>query len=320
MNEPEEAHIVSANQARTGVRSMRKPMKNPDVKHYWVMLIPALVWLLLFQVAPMFGIVMAFQDFNPGEGFLHSTFVGLDHFRYMLEMSDVRTVLWNTLAIAFGKILGNLFVPLVFALMLNELKQKTIVKVIQTSVYLPHFLSWVILSGIMLQIFGANGPANGALAFFGMEPVMLFQRADLFQGFIVWSDVWKSFGYNSIIYLAALAGIDLSLYEAADMDGAGRWRRMWHITLPGIRTTIALLAILSLGRILDAGFDQVFNMYNPLVYSTGDVLDTFVYRAGLQELNYSFGTAVGLLKSGVSFFLIVTGYWMAKKLLGYKIF
>ncbi|MBW5447592.1 ABC transporter permease subunit [Cohnella sp. CFH 77786] len=288
--------------------------------HYWIMLIPALIWLVMFQIAPMFGIVMAFQDFNPGAGFLHSEFVGLENFRYMLELSDVRSVLWNTLVIAFGKIVGNLFVPLVFALLLNELRKKYLVKFIQTSVYLPHFLSWVILSGIMLQIFGINGPVNHVLAFLGLEPVQLFQRADLFRGFIIGSDVWKNFGFNSIIYLAALTGIDHTLYEAAEMDGAGRWRKMWHVTLPGIRTTIALLAILSLGGILDAGFDQVYNMYNPLVYSTGDIIDTYVYRSGLQELDFSMGTAVGLLKSVVSFILITTGYWLAKKLVGYRIF
>ena len=294
--------------------------KNPDVKHYWIMLVPAFIWLVLFQIVPMFGIVMAFQDYNPGAGFLHSEFVGLDNFRYMLELNDVRVALLNTLVIAFGKIIGNLFVPLVFALLLNELRQKYLVKPIQTIVYLPHFLSWVILSGIMLQIFSFIGPVNNLLVFMGFEPVPFFQKADLFRGFIIGSDVWKNFGFNSIIYLAALTGIDHTLYEAAGMDGAGLWRKMWHVTLPGIRSTIALLAILSLGGILDAGFDQVYNLYNPLVYSTGDIIDTYVYRAGLQGLDFSFGTAVGLLKSVVSFILITTGYWLAKKFMGYRIF
>ncbi|WP_424767472.1 ABC transporter permease [Paenibacillus sp. sgz302251] len=284
------------------------------------MLIPALIWLIMFQIVPMFGIVIAFQDFNPGQGFLKSEFIGLENFQYMLQLSDVRTVLWNTIVIAFGKIIGNLFVPLVFALLLNELRQKYFVKTIQTSVYLPHFLSWVIISGIVLQIFGLNGPVNHLLEFLGFKSILFFQQADLFRGFLIGSDVWKNFGFNSIIYLAALTGIDQTLYEAADIDGAGRWKKLWHVTLPGIRTTIALLAILSLGGILDAGFDQVFNLYNPLVYSTGDIIDTYVYRAGLQELDFSFGTAVGLLKSVVSFILITIGYWLAKKLVGYRIF
>ncbi|MGM0883625.1 MAG: ABC transporter permease [Bacillota bacterium] len=284
------------------------------------MLVPAFIWLILFQIVPMFGIVIAFQDFNPGAGFLRSEFVGLEHFQYMFELSDSRVALKNTVIIAIGKITGNLLVPLVFALLLNELRQKYLVKMIQTSVYLPYFLSWVILSGIMLQIFSFNGPINKLLEFMGLEPLLFFQNADLFRGFIIGSDVWKGFGFNAIIYLAALAGIDNTLYEAAVMDGAGRWRKLWHVTLPSIRSTIALLAILSLGGILDAGFDQVYNLYNPLVYSTGDIIDTFVYRAGLQGLDFSFGTAVGLLKSVVSFILITSGYWLAKKLLGYRIF
>lgn len=197
----------------------------------------------------------------------------------MLELDDVRQALINTLIIALGKISGNLLIPLIFALMLNELRQKYMVKFVQTSVYLPHFLSWVILSGIMIQIFGFNGPFNRVLEMFGFEPAQFFQQAGLFRGFIIGSDVWKNFGYNSIIYLAALAGIDGTLYEAAGIDGASRWRKLWHITLPGIRTTVVLLAILSLGSVLDAGFDQVFNLYNPLVYSTGDIIDTYVYRA-----------------------------------------
>ncbi len=291
-----------------------------DIKHYWIMLIPALVWLILFQIVPMFGVVMAFQDFNPGLGFLKSDFIGLENFEYMLDLSDVRNVLLNTLVIAFGKIIGNLFVPLVFALLLNELKNIFLVKTIQTSVYLPHFLSWVILSGIMLQLFGINGPINNLIASGGSDKIMFFQDADIFRTFVVSSDVWKNFGFNSIIYLAALTGIDATQYEAAEIDGATRWGKLWHVTLPGIRTTIALLAILSLGGILDAGFDQVYNLYNPLVYSTGDIIDTYVYRAGLQQLDFSFGTAVGLLKSVVSFIFLTTGYWLAKKFVGYRIF
>lgn len=312
--------LVSTNLKNENVGLKRRGFKNPDVKHYLIMLVPAFIWLILFQIVPMFGIVIAFQDFNPGAGFLRSEFVGLEHFQYMFELSDSRVALKNTVIIAIGKITGNLLVPLVFALLLNELRQKYLIKMIQTSVYLPYFLSWVILSGIMLQIFSFDGPINKLLEFMGLEPLLFFQNADLFRGFIIGSDVWKGFGFNAIIYLAALAGIDNTLYEAAVMDGAGRWRKLWHVTLPSIRSTIALLAILSLGGILDAGFDQVYNLYNPLVYSTGDIIDTFVYRAGLQGLDFSFGTAVGLLKSVVSFILITSGYWLAKKLLGYRIF
>lgn len=311
---------MSTNLKNENVGLKRRRIKNPDVKHYLIMLVPALIWLILFQIVPMFGIVIAFQDFNPGAGFLRSEFVGLEHFQYMFELSDSRVALKNTVIIAIGKITGNLLVPLIFALLLNELRQKYLVKTIQTSVYLPYFLSWVILSGIMLQIFAFNGPINKMLEYIGLEPLLFFQNAELFRGFIIGSDVWKGFGFNAIIYLAALAGIDNTLYEAAVMDGAGRWRKLWHVTLPGIRTTVALIAILALGGILDAGFDQVYNLYNPLVYSTGDIIDTLVYRAGLQGLDFSFGTAVGLLKSVVSFILITSGYWLARKLVGYRVF
>lgn len=293
---------------------------NRDVKHYWFMLIPALLWLGLFQLVPMAGIVMAFEDYSPADGWFGSAWVGFDNFVQMFVVGDVRQVLFNTLIIAFGKIVLNILVPLVFALMLNELRVRFLVKTIQTSVYLPHFLSWVILSGIMLQMFAFTGPVNKVIAALGGQPVFFFQQADMFRNFLIWSDVWKNFGFNSIVFLAALTGIDQSQYEAASVDGAGRIRQLWHVTLPGIRTTIMLLTILSLGGILDAGFDQVYNLYNPLVYSTGDIIDTYVYRAGLQELNFSFATAVGLLKSVVSAVLVVGGYWAARKFLGYRIF
>lgn len=303
-----------------------KREKNKELKHYWFMMTPGIAWLVLFQLVPMVGIAMAFQSYSPtfGKSFIysimHSEWVGLENFRYMYEVDDVRQVLTNTLIMAFGKIVLNILIPLFFALMLNELRYKKWTKAIQTSVYLPHFLSWVILSTIMLQIFSLTGPINAIISAFGNEKVLFFSDENMFRDFIIWSDVWKNFGFNSIIYLAALTGIDPSLYEAADMDGAGRMKKLWHVTLPGIRTTIVLLAILSLGGILDAGFDQVFNLYNPLVYATGDIIDTYVYRAGLQNLDFSFGTAVGLLKSVVSFILITVGYWVAKKLVGYKIF
>lgn len=289
-------------------------------KHYYLMLLPGLVWLALFNLAPMFGIVMAFQDFNPGAGILGSEWIGWENFEYMFLLSDSRTVLFNTVFIAVLKIIGNLVVPLVFALMLNELRLQIVKRWVQTIVYLPHFLSWVILSGILLDVFALKGPVNALLGLFGIEPVLFFARADLFPYLIVGSDVWKEFGFNTIIYLAALTAINPALYEAAAMDGATRLKRLRHVTLPGIATTIVLLAVLSLGNVLNAGFDQVFNLYNPLVYSTGDIIDTWVYRAGLVNLQFSLATAMGLLKSVVSFVLIVLSYVLASKFANYRIF
>lgn len=290
------------------------------LKHYYIMLIPAAVWLVLFNIVPMFGIVMAFEDFNPSLGMWKSPFIGLDNFKYMFEMSDTKQVLINTVVIAVGKIIANLLVPLVFAILLNELFIQKLYRPIQTIVYLPYFLSWVILAKIVLNIFGFVGPINSVIQFFGGESVNFFGNAGMFRPLIIGTDIWKNFGYNAIVYLATMLGIAPELYEAAAVDGAGRFKRIWHITLPGIKMTVALLAILSLGNVLNAGFDQIFNLYNPLVYSTGDILDTWVYRAGLINLQFSLATAVGLLKSVVSLVLITLGYWMADKFAGYKLF
>ena len=290
------------------------------VKHYYIMLIPALLWLFFFSIVPMFGIVMAFQDYNPGMGILHSKFVGLENFKYMFQMNDVKQVLCITVVIAVGKIIGNIIFPLIFALLLNEFCIKRLKRPIQTIVYLPYFLSWVILAKIVLNIFGYTGPINQLMEAFGRNPINFFGEPSLFQPLVIGTDIWKGFGYNTVVYLAAILGVDQSLYEAAAADGAGRFKRIWHITLPGIRTTVALLAILSLGNVLNAGFDQIYNLYNPLVYSTGDIIDTWVYRAGLENLQYSLATAVGLFKSVISVILIVIGYKLADKFTGYKLF
>lgn len=284
------------------------------------MLVPALLWLVFFSIVPMFGIIMAFQDYNPGKGMLHSQFVGLANFQYMFEMSDVKQVLANTVIIAVGKIIGNIIVPLVFALLLNELCFQKIKRPIQTIVYLPYFLSWVILAKVVLNIFGYTGPVNQLIELFHGSPVNFFGEPELFRPLVIGTDIWKGFGYNMVVYLAAILGVDQSLYEAAAMDGAGRFKRIWHVTMPGIRTTVALLAILSLGNVLNAGFDQIYNLYNPLVYSTGDIIDTWVYRSGLENLQFSLATAVGLFKSVISVILISVGYWLADKFTGYKLF
>lgn len=296
-------------------------MRNKSfTKHYYIMLLPGFIWLLLISIIPMFGVVIAFQDFNPGKGFLRSEWIGLENFEYMFTLNDTPVIFFNTVFIAVMKILGNLIVPLTFAIMLNELRFIKVKRWIQTIVYLPHFLSWVILSGILLDVLSYSGPINQVLSLFGMEPVLFFGRADLFPFIVVGSDIWKEFGFNTIIYLAALTGINPSLYEAAAIDGASRLRRIWHVTLPGMRTTIVLLAVLSLGNVLNAGFDQIFNLYNPLVYSTGDIIDTWVYREGLLNMQYGLATAVGLLKSVVSFILIILSYVLASKFANYRIF
>ncbi len=290
------------------------------LKHYYLMMAPGYIWLILFSIVPMFGIVIAFQDFNPGLGILKSEWIGLENFRYMFAMPDIKQVFLNTVIIAVGKMIGNLLVPLIFALLLNELVIKKLKRPIQTLVYLPYFLSWVIFSNIILTIFGYYGPVNSLLQLFGIDPILFFGKAEMFKPLVIGTDIWKNFGYNAVIYLAALTGIDPALHESAAIDGSGRFKRLLHITLPGISSTIILLAILSLGNVLNAGFDQIFNLYNPLVYSTGDIIDTWVYRAGLVDLQFSLATGVGLLKSVVSFVLIAVSYFMADRFTGYKIF
>jgi putative aldouronate transport system permease protein len=300
---------------------MVKMYNKKQIKHYLLMMAPGFVWLILFSIVPMFGIVMAFQDFDPTLGLFRSEWVGWDNFQYMFAMKDVRQVFENTIVIAALKMIGNLLIPLIFALMLNGLAYKRLVRPIQTVTYLPYFLSWVILAGVVLNIFSYTGPVNRMLAgIFGTQPVLFFGRPDLFRQLVVGTDVWKNFGYNAVIYFAALTGIDPALHEAATIDGAGRFQRLRYITLPGIKSTVVLLAILSLGNVLNAGFDQIFNLYNPLVYSTGDIIDTWVYRAGLQNLQFSLATAVGLLKSVVSFVLITASYYLADRFAGYRIF
>lgn len=289
-------------------------------KHYYLMLIPGFLWLFVFSIVPMFGIIISFQYFNPGKGIIGSDWAGLEHFKYMFLLKDTQEVFSNTLVIASMKIVANLIAPLLFALMLNELRLMILRRWIQTIVYLPHFLSWVILGGIVLDLFSYNGPVNQLAALFGFQPKLFFADAQLFPFLVVGSDVWKEFGFGTIIYLAALTGINPALYEAANIDGAGRWRSLWHITLPGIRTTAVLLTVLSLGNVLNAGFDQIFNLYNPLVYPTGDIIDTWVYRTGLLNLQYELATAVGLLKSVVGFLLISVSYYLAYRFVNYRIF
>ena len=289
-------------------------------KHYLLMLLPGVVWLILFSVVPMFGVVIAFKNFNPGRGIFASPWAGLENFEYMFVLNDSMQVLANTLIISLGKLILNLLVPLVFALLLNEMKNMRYKKIVQTVVYLPHFLSWTIMATIIIGIFGYTGVINAILKLFGQDPQLFMADAGIFRQLIIGTDVWKEFGFGAVIFLAALTGISPDLYEAAAIDGANRWKSVLHITIPALTTTIVLLGVLSLGNVLNAGFDQIFNLYNPLVYSTGDVLDTWVYRLGLQGMQYSLATAAGLLKSAVSFILIVISYSLAYKFADYTIF
>ncbi|UUZ94890.1 ABC transporter permease subunit [Paenibacillus sp. P25] len=289
-------------------------------KHYHLMLFPGIVLLIIFHVIPMFGIVIAFQDFRIGRGILGSEWIGLENFKYLFEIRDSGTIFFNTVFISLCKIVAHLIVPLVFAVLLNEVRLLGLKRWVQTIVYLPHFLSWVILAGVMIDLFSLNGMINQTLKAAGLEPIMFLASNRWFPAIIIGSDIWKEFGFAAIVYLAALAGINPALYEAAEIDGAGRIQQILYITSPSLMTTTVLLATLSIGNILNAGFDQIFNLYNPVVYESGDIIDTYVYRVGLVQAQYGFATAVGPLKSVIGLILIVLSYRIAYKYAGYRIF
>ncbi|PRA07711.1 protein lplB [Paenibacillus sp. MYb63] len=286
-----------------------------------LMLLPAVILTFIFAYIPMGGLVIAFQDYKPWLGFAKSSWIGLEHFQFLFSMPENVQVIWNTLIIAGLKLIGGLIAPLIFALLLNEVRKETFKKSIQTFVYLPHFLSWVILGGILLDMLATKGMINQFLgAVFGLEPIFFLGDGTWFRIVVVTSDIWKEFGFGAIIFLASLAGINPALYEAAEVDGASRWQQTWSITIPALIPIMIVVGTLSLGNILNGGFDQIFNLYNPLVYDKGDIIDTFVYRVGLIDGKFGFSAAVGLFKSVVGFVLIVIAYRAAYKFANYRIF
>ena len=238
----------------------------------------------------------------------------------MMLLPDTKQVMWNTLFIAAAKIIVNFPIPIIVSILLNEVRSAKFKRTVQTIIYLPYFISWVILAGIIQDLFAMDGIINNLLNLFGIESIYFLGNKYAFIGVLIGTDVWKNFGYNTVVYLAAITGIDERLYEAAKIDGANRFQQIMNITLPGIAPIVTLMLILNMGNVLNAGFEQIFNLYNPLVYSTADIIDTFVYRISLVEANYSLGTAVGLLKSVVSFILIITSYKIANKYSDYTVF
>jgi len=282
----------------------------------YLLLVPGLLLTLLFKYAPMYGIVIAFQEYNIFDGISGSEWVGLEQFRKLMESAEFLQVFANTLLISVYKIVLLFPIPILIALLLNEIRFTAFKRTIQTIIYMPHFLSWVIISGLFMTILSSSdGPVNSVIRWFGGEPIKFFMDNSVFRSVIVFTAGWKEIGWNAIIFIAALASIEQEQYEAASIDGASRLRQMWHISLPGLLPTIVLMLILRLGIVLDAGTEQILTMYNPTVYASGDVIGTFVYRTGLGKMDYSFSTAVGLFNSVVGFILVVSGNWLSKKLL-----
>ena len=306
----------------------KQTRQGSDTRMFHLMLLVPVILLFIYNILPIpAGILMAFQNFHPMKGFLRSDFVGLANFRKLMLLPDTWPAVRNTLVIAIGKIIGNLVVPISFALLLNEIRVHWFKRAAQTITYLPYFLSWVVLGGILIKFLspGSSSTTPGLLNTVLLnlhiikEPIYFLGSNSTFRETMIVSDIWKNFGYNTIIYLAALTGIDPTLYEAAMVDGAGKIKQTIHVTMPGIAPFIALMTIMSIGSVLNAGFDQIFNLYSPAVYATGDIIDTLVYRLGLINQQYSLSAAVGLLKSVVSCVLVLTGYKLADKYAGYKV-
>ncbi|NQX67630.1 sugar ABC transporter permease [Paenibacillus alba] len=309
------------------VRSAKKNVKKSYTRQLWIdirkdwdlylALIPGIAFLLLFKYTPMYGIIIAFKDFNIFEGMSASPWVGWKHFEKLISSASFLQVFQNTLLISVYKIVFLFPLPIIIAILLNELKHIAFKRSVQTVIYLPHFLSWVIVSGLFIDLLSTNGGiVNKMIVALGGEPIRFFLDSHIFRSVLVASAGWKDLGWNTIIYLAALAGIDPGLYESAKMDGANRWKQIIHITLPGLLPIILLMFILRLGYVLEAGTEQVLVMYNPSVYNVADVIGTYVYRIGLGEQDYSFSTAVGVFESVVAFILIISGNSLSRKFFG----
>lgn len=287
--------------------------RNADM---YLLLLPGLALLILFKYVPMYGILIAFQDYNIFEGIGGSEWVGFANFAKMFQSAEFYQVLWNTLALNIFKIIFMFPVPIILALLLNEMRCEIYKKTVQTIIYIPHFLSWVVVGGLFVTILSpSSGIVNNIIKIFGGESIPFMTSNTWFRSVLVVSATWKEAGYNAVIYIAAISGISQEIYEAAKMDGAGRFKQMIHITLPELSSTIILMLILRLGQILISGTEQVLMMYNPVVYETGDIIGSYVYRMGIGKMEYSFTTAVGLFESLVGFVLVLSGNALSRKLL-----
>lgn len=286
----------------------------------YLMLLPTLIFVLIFDLAPMYGILLAFKDYNmfaaetPFLSIIASEWVGFEHFTKLFGRSEFFDALRNTLIISFSKIIFVFPVPIAFAILLSEVRSIRYQKTLQTIVYLPHFLSWAVVAGIFVSLLSSTGLVNSLLVSLGFDKINFLMSNKLFRGILIISDMWKEFGWSSIIYFSAIAGLDQECYEAARVDGANRLQQIWYVTIPGLIPTIVLMLITKVGNIMDAGFSQVFAMYNPTVYETADIVGTYVYRIGLGKMDFSIGTAVGLFNSIIGMILVLSSNAAAKKM------
>lgn len=283
-------------------------------KYFFFMFVPILLYFFIFHYIPMYGALIAFKDFSPFQGFYKSPWVGLKYFRELFGGMYFLPVLRNTLIINFSKLIFSFPAPIILALLLNEVRCAPYKKFVQTVSYIPHFFSWVIIAGIIIEVLSpSRGIVNYVLQLFGLEPIFFMAEKSWFRDILVASHIWKEVGWGSIIYLAAIAGINPELYDVAEIDGAGRLRKIWSITLPSIRPVIVIMFIFATGGLINDNFDQVYNLLNVKVMEVGDVIGTYTYREGIMNMNYSYASAIGLFKNVISFSLVMTTNWLAKR-------
>jgi putative aldouronate transport system permease protein len=311
---------------RIVIKTKRKSIKN-HLSEFWeqkdlqMMVFPWIIFLLIFSYVPMYGLIMAFQEYQLGDIPGLSTFVGLQHFQMLFQSPEFLPIMRNTFVISFLKLLLAFPAPIIFAILLNEVSGVKFKRAVQTVSYLPHFVSWVVVAGLAFDFLSSDGGAfNAILQSIGLidTPITFMAEAKYFWGIVVISDLWKEIGWNAIIYIAAIASIDPELYQAADIDGAGRLRKIWHITLAGIKPTIIILLIITISNLLNAGFEQILlltnNLTNATIQDVSEIIDTYVYRTGIAQMRYSYATAAGLFKSVVSIALLTIANYVARLL------
>ena len=300
---------------RVKVRFGTKVRRN-IAAHPWlyILAVPVLAYFIVFHYAPMYGVVIAFKNYKPTLGILGSDWVGLKHFESFVSGLYFERLLRNTISINLGRLIFGFPLPILFTLLVNELRSNAFRRVTQTIAYMPHFVSSMVVCGLLVQFTKTNGLLTTLLSWFGVEKTNLLSVPEYFQPLYIGMNIWQELGWDSIIFFAALTSVDPALYEAAYMDGAGRWRQMWHISLPGISSTIVILLIMRIGNLMSLGWDKIILLYNERVYKTADVISTYVYRRGLVEFDYSFGAAVGLMNSAVNILLLLGANLISRRL------
>jgi putative aldouronate transport system permease protein len=287
-----------------------------NIRKYWmlyIMILPGVAFYIIFKYIPLFGSVIAFQDYQIFKGILNSPWVWFENFKFIFSYQDFYHVLRNTAMIAFYQLIFGFPAPIILALLFNEIRRMFFKRTVQTLFYLPHFLSWVVVGGIVFELLATGGIVNSIRGIFGAEPILFIQEENYFRTIVVISGIWKGVGWGTIIYLAAITAINPSLYEAAVIDGANRWKQIRYITLPLLFPTILVLFLLNIGNFLELGFDQIFNLLTPMTYSVGDIIETYVYRAGVLQGQFSVTTAIGLFQSIVGFILLYIFNRLARK-------